>query len=198
MREMWKTRTLTLHLVNFIPILPRYLLSLNYEQGISFVSNSGTKSKWHLGMTRGKGECGERPGRSIGAFQLLSTPHPQEHPQPQWKHFPVILRHVSPIVSIVLVMSALTQKPCCGDQKHSNWRENCIALVLPQSQQLWILNSWNESRIWKCILIWYWTLITTERIETYRIATYSIRTLLKMDYWSAKHVELLNVINKII
>ena len=42
------------------------------------------------------------------------------------------------------------------------------------------------------------TLITTERIETYQIATYSIRTLLKMmDYWSPKHVELLNVMNKI-
>ena len=35
------------------------------------------------------------------------------------------------------------------------------------------------------------------RIETYQIATYSIRTLLKMDYWSPKHVELPNVINKI-
>ena len=31
----------------------------------------------------------------------------------------------------------------------------------------------------------------------YQIATYSIRTLLKMDYWSPKHVELLNVMNKI-
>ena len=41
------------------------------------------------------------------------------------------------------------------------------------------------------------TLITTGRIETYQIATYSIRTLLKMDYWSPKHVELLNVMNKI-
>ena len=41
------------------------------------------------------------------------------------------------------------------------------------------------------------TLITTGRIETYRIATYSIRTLLKMDYWSPKHVELPNVMNKI-
>ena len=40
-------------------------------------------------------------------------------------------------------------------------------------------------------------LITTGRIETYQIATYSIRTLLKMDYWSPKHVELLNVMNKI-
>ena len=41
------------------------------------------------------------------------------------------------------------------------------------------------------------TLITTGRIETYQIATYSIRTLLKMDYWSPKHVVLLNVMNKI-
>ena len=41
------------------------------------------------------------------------------------------------------------------------------------------------------------TLITTVRIETYQIATYSIRTLLKVDYWSPKHVELLNVLNKI-
>ena len=41
------------------------------------------------------------------------------------------------------------------------------------------------------------TLITTVRTETYQIATYSIRTLLKMDYWSPKHVELLNVMNKI-
>ena len=41
------------------------------------------------------------------------------------------------------------------------------------------------------------TLITTGRIETYQIVTYSIRTLLKIDYWSAKHVELLNVMNKI-
>ena len=41
------------------------------------------------------------------------------------------------------------------------------------------------------------TLITTGRIQTYQIATYSIRTLLKMDYWSPKHVELLNVMNKI-
>ena len=40
-------------------------------------------------------------------------------------------------------------------------------------------------------------LITTGRIETYQIATYSIRTLMKMDYWSPKHVELLNVMNKI-
>ena len=39
--------------------------------------------------------------------------------------------------------------------------------------------------------------ITTGRIETYQIATYSIRTLLKVDYWSPKHVELLNVMNKI-
>ena len=36
------------------------------------------------------------------------------------------------------------------------------------------------------------TLITTGRIETYQTATYSIRTLLKMDYWRPKHVELLN------
>ena len=35
------------------------------------------------------------------------------------------------------------------------------------------------------------------RIETYKIATYNIRTLLKMDYWSPKHVEQLNVMNKI-
>ena len=41
------------------------------------------------------------------------------------------------------------------------------------------------------------TLTTTGRIETYQIATYSIRTLLKMDYWIPKHVELLNVMNKI-
>ena len=41
------------------------------------------------------------------------------------------------------------------------------------------------------------TLITTGRIETYQTATYTIRTLLKMDYWSPKHVELLNVMNKI-
>ena len=41
------------------------------------------------------------------------------------------------------------------------------------------------------------TLITTGRIETYQTATYSIRTFLKMDYWSPKHVELLNVMNKI-
>ena len=41
------------------------------------------------------------------------------------------------------------------------------------------------------------TLITTGRIETYQIATYSIITLLKMSYWSPKHVELLNVMNKI-
>ena len=55
------------------------------------------------------------------------------------------------------------------------------------------------------LLLWVWrknysssfTLITTGRIETYQIATYSIRTLLKMDYWSPKHVELLNVMNKI-
>ena len=40
-------------------------------------------------------------------------------------------------------------------------------------------------------------LITTGRIETYQIATYSMRTLLKMDYWSPKHVELLNVMNEI-
>ena len=42
------------------------------------------------------------------------------------------------------------------------------------------------------------TLITTGRIETHRVATYSIWTLLKMDYWVPKHVELLNVMNKII
>ena len=41
------------------------------------------------------------------------------------------------------------------------------------------------------------TLITTGRIETYQIATYSIRTPLKMDYCSPKHAELLNVMNKI-
>ena len=41
------------------------------------------------------------------------------------------------------------------------------------------------------------TLITIGHIETYQIATYSIRTILKMDYWSPKHVELLNVMNKI-
>ena len=41
------------------------------------------------------------------------------------------------------------------------------------------------------------TLITTGRIETYQIATHSIRTLLKMDCWSSRHVELLNVTNKI-
>ena len=41
------------------------------------------------------------------------------------------------------------------------------------------------------------TLITAGRIETYQIATYSIRTLLKMDNCSPKHVELLNVMNKI-
>ena len=41
------------------------------------------------------------------------------------------------------------------------------------------------------------TLITTGRIETYQIATYSIRTFLKLDYLSPKHVELLNVMNKI-
>ena len=41
------------------------------------------------------------------------------------------------------------------------------------------------------------TLITTGRIETYQIVTYSIRTLLEIDYRSAKHVELLNVMNKI-
>ena len=41
------------------------------------------------------------------------------------------------------------------------------------------------------------TLITTGRIDTYQIATYSIRTLMKMDYRSPKHVELLNVMNKI-
>ena len=41
------------------------------------------------------------------------------------------------------------------------------------------------------------TLITTGRLETYQIATYSIRMLLKMVYWSPKHVELLNVMNKI-
>ena len=41
------------------------------------------------------------------------------------------------------------------------------------------------------------TLITTGRIETYQIATCSIRTLLKMDYWSPKRVELVNVTNKI-
>jgi hypothetical protein len=40
------------------------------------------------------------------------------------------------------------------------------------------------------------TLITTGRIETYQIATYSIKTLLKMDYSSPKYVELLNVMNK--
>ena len=37
----------------------------------------------------------------------------------------------------------------------------------------------------------------TGRIETYQTATYSVRTLLKMDYWCPKHVELLNVMNKI-
>ena len=41
------------------------------------------------------------------------------------------------------------------------------------------------------------THVTTGRIETYQIVTYSIRKLLKMDYWSPKHVELLNIINKI-
>ena len=41
------------------------------------------------------------------------------------------------------------------------------------------------------------TLITTGRIETYQVATYNIRTLLKMVYWSPKHVELPNVMNKI-
>ena len=41
------------------------------------------------------------------------------------------------------------------------------------------------------------TLITTGRIETYQTATYSIRTFLMVDYWSPKHVELLNVMNKI-
>ena len=47
-------------------------------------------------------------------------------------------------------------------------------------------------------LQFFFTLITTGRIETYQIATYSIRTLLKIDYWSPKHVELLNVMNKLI
>ena len=42
-----------------------------------------------------------------------------------------------------------------------------------------------------------YVLITTGRIETYQIATYTIRTLLKTDYWSPKHAELLNVMNKI-
>ena len=42
-----------------------------------------------------------------------------------------------------------------------------------------------------------YVLLLWGRIETYQIATYSIRTLLKMDYWSPKHVELLNVMNKI-
>ena len=32
--------------------------------------------------------------------------------------------------------------------------------------------------------------------KTYQITTYNIRTLLKMDYWSPKHVELLNVMHK--
>ena len=41
------------------------------------------------------------------------------------------------------------------------------------------------------------TLITTGRIRDIQIATYSIRTLLKMDYCIPKHVELLNVMNKI-
>ena len=41
------------------------------------------------------------------------------------------------------------------------------------------------------------TLITSGRIETYQIATYSTRTLLKMDSWSSKHAELLKVMNKI-
>ena len=41
------------------------------------------------------------------------------------------------------------------------------------------------------------TLITTGRIKTYKTATHSIRTLLKMGYRSPKHVELLNVMNKI-
>ena len=38
---------------------------------------------------------------------------------------------------------------------------------------------------------------TAGRIETYQTATYSIRTLLKMDCWRPKRVELLNVMNKI-
>ena len=33
--------------------------------------------------------------------------------------------------------------------------------------------------------------------ECDQVATYSIWMLLKMDYWSAKHIELLNVMNKI-
>ena len=51
--------------------------------------------------------------------------------------------------------------------------------------------------------IWYVSIrpvvtrVKEERIETYQTATYSIRTLLKVDYWSPKHVELLNVTNKI-
>ena len=40
------------------------------------------------------------------------------------------------------------------------------------------------------------TLITTGRIETHQDATYSIWTLMKIDYWSPEHVELLNVTNK--
>ena len=55
------------------------------------------------------------------------------------------------------------------------------------------------------LLLWGWrkncsssfTLITTGRIETYQITTYSIKTLLKMNYWSPKHIELLKVMNKI-
>ena len=39
--------------------------------------------------------------------------------------------------------------------------------------------------------------MTTGHIETYQIAAYSIRTLLKMDYRSPKHVELLDITNKI-
>ena len=49
------------------------------------------------------------------------------------------------------------------------------------------------------VAIWYVSIhpvMTKGRIETYQIATYSIRTLLKMHYWSPKHVELLNVMNK--
>ena len=73
-----------------------------------------------------------------------------------------------------------------------------ILLSTTDSMQENCENIWHSLNCFlKLLLPSSFTLITTGCIETYQIATYSIRTLLKMDYWSPKHVELLNVMNKI-
>ena len=57
---------------------------------------------------------------------------------------------------------------------------------------------------WYVLLLWGWrknyraVLPSTLNVSRHtKLLTYSIRTLLKMDHWSLKHVKLLNVTNKI-